>query len=147
MNRVFCAAFGDLQKTALRLSPLRSGLWSGALALFVLGSLFTCNPSGQARVSAQEAPALRDKSAQKEDGLLEKETPGDSRAAAFRAVSGPQTESIPGGILLVSAYGIVFFLLLGYVIRLGSIQSKTAVRLSDLEAILASKEPDEREED
>lgn len=43
----------------------------------------------------------------------------ESRSAAFRAVEGAVVEDVPGGPLLIGAYGAIFALVLGYVIYLG----------------------------
>jgi hypothetical protein len=45
----------------------------------------------------------------------------EERSAAFRAVTGPDTESVPGGALLIGAYLALWALALGYLYRLGSI--------------------------
>jgi CcmD family protein len=44
--------------------------------------------------------------------------PGD-RSAAFRSVTGPDAEQVPGGTLLLIAYGAVWVLMAGYLWRLG----------------------------
>ena len=56
----------------------------------------------------------------------------ESRAAAFQAVEGSRGEQVPGGPLMVSAYGVVMVLLLGYVARLGLLQRKTAAEVERL---------------
>jgi hypothetical protein len=45
----------------------------------------------------------------------------EERSTAFRAVTGAETESVPGGGLLVGAYLALWALALGYLVRLGSI--------------------------
>ncbi len=64
------------------------------------------------------------------------ETPGD-RATAFRAMTGAEKESVPGGSLLVGAYGLVFGFTLLYVIRLGALSRGTDERIARLEKLLA----------
>lgn len=49
--------------------------------------------------------------------------PSEDRAASFRVVDGAVSEDVPGGALLVGAYGTVLVLLLGYVLWLGSLQA------------------------
>ena len=39
--------------------------------------------------------------------------PAAERAESFEAATGAQTENVPGGLLMVTAYGAVFLLLLG----------------------------------
>ncbi len=62
------------------------------------------------------------------------EDPAESRSAAFQAVEGAQGEQVPGGPLMVSAYGVVMALLVGYVARLGLMQRKTAAEVVRLSA-------------
>jgi len=64
--------------------------------------------------------------------------PSEERATAFRAVEGPVTEDVPGGTLLVVAYGIVWTLLLLYVFRLGAIQSGLGREVDRLERSLGA---------
>jgi hypothetical protein len=45
----------------------------------------------------------------------------EERSAAFRAVTGPETESVPGGALLIGAYLALWALAFGYLYRLGSL--------------------------
>lgn len=49
-----------------------------------------------------------------------------SRSATFQAAEGARTEDVPGGSLLIGAYGVVWLLVLGYVISLGVRQAHTA---------------------
>jgi hypothetical protein len=63
----------------------------------------------------------------------------ESRAASFQAVEGAQKESVPGGPLLVSAYGFVLVLLVGYVARLALMQRRTANELDRLTRALEQK--------
>jgi len=63
----------------------------------------------------------------------------ESRATTFQAVEGPQKESVPGGALLVTAYGLVLAALLGYVVRLGLMQRRTSADVERLSALLEQK--------
>jgi cytochrome c oxidase assembly factor CtaG len=54
------------------------------------------------------------------------------RATAFRAVTGPEVEQVPGGPLMVSAYAVVLVLLVGYVGRLALLQKKTTAEVERL---------------
>ena len=56
----------------------------------------------------------------------------ESRATSFQAVEGSQKDEVPGGGLLVGAYAFVMVVLVGYVARLGLLQSKTAKELERL---------------
>ena len=62
--------------------------------------------------------------------------PSEDRAASFRTVDGAVSEDVPGGALLVGAYGAVLVLLLGYVLWLGSLQSGANREISRLAAAL-----------
>ncbi|MFT3923686.1 MAG: hypothetical protein QM778_14235 [Myxococcales bacterium] len=63
----------------------------------------------------------------------------ESRATTFQAVEGPQKESVPGGPLLIGAYGFVLAALLAYVARLGLMQRRTAAEVERLSALLEQK--------
>lgn len=65
------------------------------------------------------------------------EDPDDSRATSFRAVSGPDAEDVPGGTLLILAYGVFWVLIFGYVFRLGRLEALTRADVNRLERGLA----------
>lgn len=65
-----------------------------------------------------------------------RESPAESRSTAFQAVQGPTTEDVPGGGLLVGAYGTILVLLLGYVGWLARLQSTTSRDLDRLQKAL-----------
>ena len=57
----------------------------------------------------------------------------EDRAMTMEAAEdGAQTENIPGGMLMVSAYGVVWLLVLGYVASLGFRQARVAQDLERL---------------
>jgi hypothetical protein len=60
------------------------------------------------------------------------EDAAESRSAAFQAVEGPTAEQVPGGPLLLGAYGFILVLLIAYVARLGSLHLKNQVELERL---------------
>lgn len=63
----------------------------------------------------------------------EEEDPAASRAESFEAAEpGAQTEDVPGGALMVGAYGAVWVLVLGYVMAIGFRHAKTARELEQL---------------
>lgn len=64
--------------------------------------------------------------------------PEGDRAATFQRVEGPVTEDVPGGPLLVGAYGVAWALILLYVLRLGMLQSRVARDVERLERSLAA---------
>jgi CcmD family protein len=67
-----------------------------------------------------------------------------SRSAAFEAARGAQVEQVPGGALLVAAYGVVWVLLLGYVVSLGFRQSRVARELDRLRQDVSAQGREER---
>ncbi len=66
----------------------------------------------------------------------ETESAGEDRATSFRAVEGAVQEDVPGGPLLIGAYGIIWLVVFGYVIRLVRMQKSGAEELKRLEASL-----------
>lgn len=71
-----------------------------------------------------------------QEGGGEGESPAESRATTFQAVQGPTTEEVPGGGLLLGAYGTILVLLLGYVGWLARLQSATTRDLDRLQKAL-----------
>jgi len=61
----------------------------------------------------------------------------EERAQSFQAVEGAVKEDVPGGPLLVAAYGAIWVLLLLYVIRLVRMQQRAQSDLQRLEQALA----------
>ncbi len=59
-------------------------------------------------------------------------SPGD-RATTFQAVQGPQPEHYSGEVLLVSAYALVWIILLFWVSLVWRKQNTMGTRLADLE--------------
>lgn len=77
--------------------------------------------------TAQEAPA----------GAADAES---DRAQSFRAMTGPATEDVPGGALLIGAYAIVWLMVLLLVLRIGSVSRKVDADLRRLEQNFAEGE-------
>ncbi len=72
--------------------------------------------------------------------------PAEERAQTFEAAAeGAQTENVPGGLLMVAAYGVIWVLVLGYVGSLGIRQARTAADLERLRQDLAIHHPEETE--
>lgn len=61
------------------------------------------------------------------------------RAATFQAVSGAQGEDVPGGPLMVAAYGVILVLLIGYVASLAMRQSQTDAQLARIAKAVEAK--------
>lgn len=98
-------------------------------ALFVLVSVsFAAAPS-----AAQQPP---------EDPAATAADPQEDRASAFRAVRGPDAEQVPGGALLIGAYGAVFLLMLAYLWRLGRLHAANAEQLERLAQTLEAARGD-----
>jgi len=58
----------------------------------------------------------------------------EERATQFVGVRGPDTESVPGGALLLAAYAIVWALLFLFLMRMRGLQRQTAEELERLSA-------------
>jgi len=56
----------------------------------------------------------------------------EERATQFVGVRGPDTESVPGGVLLLAAYAIVWALLFLFLMRMRGLQRQTAEELERL---------------
>ena len=70
--------------------------------------------------------------------------PTGDRATTFQAAEpGAQTENVPGGTLLVVAYGVAWICVFGYAVSLGMRQAKTAKDLERLRQDLAARRDDE----
>jgi CcmD family protein len=68
------------------------------------------------------------------------ESPAESRSQAFVAVEGAVAEDIAGGPLMLTAYAVIWVLLLAYVFRLTKLHNKTQVELDRLSKVLSSNE-------
>lgn len=62
------------------------------------------------------------------------------RATAFQAVEGAVKEDVPGGPLLVAAYGLIWLLVFGYLVRLVRLQSRTEAEVARLDKALADSD-------
>lgn len=60
----------------------------------------------------------------------------EERAQSFQAVEGAVKEDVPGGPLLVIAYGVIWALVLLYVIRLVRLQQRAQSDVQRLEQVL-----------
>jgi CcmD family protein len=60
------------------------------------------------------------------------EESGD-RAASFKAVSGASSEDVPGGPLVVIAYGLIWVVVFGYVFRLVRLHKNVDENLARLQ--------------
>jgi CcmD family protein len=65
----------------------------------------------------------------------------EQRAQSFQAVQGAVREDVPGGPLLVAAYGAIWVLMLLYVVRLVRLQQRAQSDVARLERVLARDAP------
>lgn len=56
----------------------------------------------------------------------------EERSQSFKAVTGAVKEDVPGGPLLVYAYGFILLLLVGYLVRLVRLQQRSERELARL---------------
>ena len=92
-----------------------------ALSVLALSVLGTVSVAAVSIAAAQEPDAAED------------------RAMAFEAAAeGAQTENVPGGALLIAAYGLVWLFVLGYVVSIGYRQTQTRADIERLRRDLAS---------
>lgn len=52
---------------------------------------------------------------------------------AFRPVQGAEREQVPGGLMMVAAYGVVWLLLFAYIVHIGRLQARTQRDLERIE--------------
>ena len=78
--------------------------------------------------------------AQETQGTQEPAAPGsaDDRATTFQAVKGNEAQHYSGEVLLVSAYALVWAILLGWVAFVWKRQRGLDERLADLERVISS---------
>lgn len=74
------------------------------------------------------APAF----AQQEEPTEAAESAPEDRQTSFQNVTGPQVEDVPGGALLIGAYGVAWFLVVAYLWRLAGLSRRTA---ADVDAL------------
>jgi CcmD family protein len=66
-----------------------------------------------------------------------------NESTSFRMVQGTEREQLPGGLLMIAAYGVVWLLLLAYMVKIGRLQARTQRDLERLEqAFSPSTSPD-----
>jgi CcmD family protein len=97
--------------------------WALALALSALPGAALV-PAAAAQDAAEEAA----------------EGAAEERSMAFEASEGARTENIPGGALMIAAYGVVWLLVLGYVVSLGYRQARTHGEIERLRRDLSAAE-------
>ena len=72
----------------------------------------------------------------------DEEDPGESRAATFQAAEGAQAEEVPGGTLLIAAYGAAWILVFLFVGSIALRHSRVAADVDRLRKDLANKRGD-----
>jgi len=99
--------------------------------------------AGALSLPAALAPASAAAQDQAEPAAAQEESPAESRSTEFKAVEGaPPTKDVPGGPLLIGAYGAVWLLLLLFVVRLGRLQGRTMQDVERLERTLGVQDDD-----
>ena len=73
-----------------------------------------------------------------------RDDPGTDRATEFRAVQGAVREDVPGGPLLVAAYGVAWTVVLLYVLRLGLLHTGLRKDIDRLEQAVNAKPSPEK---
>lgn len=63
----------------------------------------------------------------------------EQRSQSFQAVQGAQHEDVAGGPLLLAAYGVIWVIVLLYVIRLVRLQSRSQADVERLERVLSKE--------
>lgn len=63
----------------------------------------------------------------------------EQRSQSFQAVQGAQREDVAGGPLLLAAYGVIWVIVLLYVIRLVRLQARSQADVERLERVLAKE--------
>ncbi|MCS6799497.1 MAG: hypothetical protein NZ898_13405 [Myxococcota bacterium] len=106
--------------TARAARPLRAA--AGLATALLLGCLSTLAPDA----SRAQPPSSGSE-------------PSTERATEFVAVEGPVEEDVPGGPLLLGAYGLALALVLAFVLRLARLQEATGRRLERLERALGER--------
>jgi hypothetical protein len=69
------------------------------------------------------------------------QTADEERSQAFKPVEGAIKEDVPGGPLLIAAYGSLWLFLLGYGFRLIRLQQRAEADVQRLERALARDRP------
>jgi hypothetical protein len=91
---------------------------------------------GASQASAQaDAPSAGAQTTEEDDA----EEIADSRATGFRAVDGAQVEDVPGGLMLVGAYGAIAILLLLFLFRQQSQLGALSARIDSLRSEIDKK--------
>lgn len=97
------------------------------LSALLLASILVARPAAAEEPASEDAPSAV-----------------EERSAAFRAVSGPETESVSGGPLLIGAYLALWGLTLGYLLRLGKIARGIEADVESLRQALQKVDDDVR---
>jgi len=104
--------------------------WTLALA-FAMGLTMFSGVAATQLVAAQDTPTADAPTAA---------DPESDRAQSFRAMTGPATEDVPGGALLIGAYALVWLFVLLLILRIGSVSRRVGIDLARLEQSLADHE-------
>lgn len=81
-------------------------------------------------------------SAHAQDGESDTKSAAEDRATSFKAVEGAVKEDVPGGPLLIGAYGLILAVVVGYSVRLVRLQQRAQDDLARLERQLGVSRSD-----
>ena len=73
----------------------------------------------------------------------ETEAAPEDRETSFQNVTGPQVEDVPGGALMIGAYGVAWFLVVAYLWRLAALSRRTAADVDALQHALKNASPED----
>jgi len=76
-----------------------------------------------------------------ESEATEAEASPEDRETSFQNVTGPQVEDVPGGALLIGAYGVAWFLVVAYLWRLAALNRRTAAEVASLHYAVKNASP------
>lgn len=103
------------------------------LRSLLLACTLSLSLGGTSSAMAQGEPPPGNEEATREDDAA------DSRATGFRAVRGAQQEDVPGGLMVVGAYGAIALLLLVFLLRQQSQLRELSTRITALRAEIDRK--------
>lgn len=69
---------------------------------------------------------------------MQEEPTMQEQAMRFERVEGPDVENVPGGLMVIIAYAVIWLLVAGFVLRLGLLHRGTAQDVARLERSLAA---------
>ena len=121
------------RRPSRHLPARRPGSLLGLLGALLCGALLASPPSRAVAQEAAPSPAASAQASADTDAQQD-------RAASFRTVDGAQAEDVPGGLMLVGAYGLVALLLLIFLLRQAMQLRDLSTRMETLRAEIEREE-------